>query len=201
MIVILADDLGWADVGFNNPRVYSPNLDKLAKNGVVFKQHYVMPQCTPTRVALLTGRYPGRFGKTALAASNKPAFPIGTPTLANMFQDCGYETFICGKWHLGSSWDHGPNYFGFDHSYGSLTGAVGMYDHRYRSGEFEHTWHRDLKQIAGDENGIHTTDLIAQEAVRIINQKRQKPFFLYLPFQSLQDFANGVVEMKDSSQQ
>jgi arylsulfatase A-like enzyme len=185
VIVIISDDQGWADIGYNNPKVYTPNLDKLAKTGATLVNHYVMPQCTPTRVAVMTGRYPGRFGPQALAATNEPAFPIGTPTLASMFKASGYETYLCGKWHLGSSAEHGPNHFGFDKSYGSLAGAVGMYDHRYRTGEFYETWHRDHKLIEGHENGIHATDLVAREAVRIIERKREKPFFLYLAFHAV----------------
>ncbi len=185
VIVIITDDQGWADIGFNNPNVYSPHLDRLASQGVKFENHYVMPQCTPTRVAAITGRYPGRFGPQALAANNAPAFPLGTPTLGTMFQESGYSTYLCGKWHLGSDPSHGPNHFGFEHSYGSLAGAVGMYDHRYRSGKFEQSWHRDLKPIPGNENGTHATDLIAMEATKIIKQERQKPFFLYLAFHAV----------------
>lgn len=185
VLLILADDLGWADIGYNNPKVYSPNIDRLASKGVTFTQHYVMPQCTPTRVALMTGRYPGRFGGPALQASNDPAFPLGTPTLATMLQANGYRTALTGKWHLGSDPKHGPKHFGFESSYGSLTGAVGMYDHRYRPGAFEHTWHRNQELIEGSENGIHATDLVAAEAVRIIEQKAAKPFFLYVPFHSV----------------
>lgn len=186
VIVILSDDQGWADIGYNNPeKVYTPHLDRLAAEGATFARHYVMPQCTPTRVALMTGRYPGRFGDEPLAASNEPAFPLGTPTLAGMFKDCGYDTFLAGKWHLGSSPEHGPKHFGFDHSYGSFAGAVGMYDHRYRVGEYGETWHRDHEIIEGYENGVHATDLVAREAVRIIEQQREQPFFLYLAFHAV----------------
>lgn len=185
IVIIIADDLGWADIGYNNPNVYSPNLDELASKSAVFTKHYVMPQCTPTRVALMTGRYPGRFGGSALEASNENAFPLDTPTIASMLQKTGYATYLAGKWHLGSVAEHGPNHFGFDSSYGSFAGAVGMYDHRYRTGEFEHTWHRDHSLIEGAENGIHATDLITGEAIRIIKQQRDKPFFLYLPFHSV----------------
>ncbi len=188
VVLILADDLGWADIGYNNPKVYSPHLDKLASEGLTFTQHYVMPQCTPTRVALITGRYPGRFGGPALQASNAPAFPKWTPTLAAMFQENGYATYLAGKWHLGSDPNHGPNHFGFKSSYGSLAGAVGMYDHRYRPNEFEETWHRDHQIINGAENGTHATDLITQEAIRVINSHQESqsdPFFLYIPFHSV----------------
>ena len=183
VVVIVTDDQGWADIGYNNAeRAYTPCLDALATSGAQLDQHYVMPQCTPTRVACLTGRLPSRFGGEALHASNAPAFPHGTPTMAAMLQKAGYETFLCGKWHLGSTPDHSPLQFGFDHAYGSLAGAVGMYDHRYRKGPFEHTWHRDDKLIVGHENGRHATDLVADEAVRVIEGSHDNPFFLYLAF-------------------
>ncbi len=185
VIVILSDDQGWADIGYHNPRVYTPQLDKLAATGATFVQHYVMPQCTPTRVALMTGRYPGRFGTAALQANNAPAFPLGTPTMASMLQQSGYATFLCGKWHLGSSLDHGPLQFGFDECYGALAGAVGMYDHHYRPGEFAETWHRNQQLIAGSENGVHATDLVAAEAVRFIERGHDRPFFLYLAFNAV----------------
>lgn len=185
VIVIISDDQGWADIGYNNSRVYSPNLDKLANGGAKFLNHYVMPQCTPTRVALMTGRYPGRFGRAGLQANNRPVFPLGTPTLSQMFKDSGYETFMSGKWHLGSIPRHGPNHFGFDESNGSLTGAVGMYDHRYHAKNdtpYDPTWHRNHEIIPGFQNGRHVTDLTSEEAVKFIRKKRTKPFFLYLPF-------------------
>lgn len=185
VIVIISDDQGWADIGYNNPSVYTPHLDRLAGNGAILVNHYVMPQCTPTRVALMTGRYPGRFGKEGLHANNRPVFPLGTPTLARMFQDAGYATFMSGKWHLGSTPGHGPNHFGFDESHGSLTGAVGMYDHRYHAAKdtpYDPTWHRNHRIIPGFENGRHVTDLTRDEAVRFIQKERGVPFFLYLPF-------------------
>ena len=185
VLVIVTDDQGWGDIGYHNPAVYSPNLDALARSGARFTQHYVMPQCTPTRVALMTGRYPSRFGPQAQQANNAPAFPIGTPTLGTLMQRAGYETNLVGKWHLGTSTDHGPTKFGFDHSYGGLAGALGMYDHRYRKGKFAENWHRDDEVIPGWENGVHATDLTAREAVRVIEQERAAPFFLYLAFHTV----------------
>ena len=183
VLVIVTDDQGWADIGYNNPgKVHTPNLDRLAAEGATFENHYVMPQCTPTRVALFTGRYPGRFGRAPLQATNERCFPPGTPTLATMMKSAGYETFLCGKWHMGGAFADGPNHHGFDHSYGSIAGAVGMYDHRYRSGSQNETWHRDQKLIPGHENGKHATDLVADEAIRVIRRKHEKPFFLYLAF-------------------
>jgi arylsulfatase A-like enzyme len=184
IVLIVADDLGWNDVGYHNPDIRSPNIDRLVKSGVELDVHYVQPQCTPTRVALLTGRYPSRFGPHATQAANTKALPDGTPTLASLLRAAGYDTALVGKWHLGSKPEWGPNHFGFNYSYGCLAGATGIYDHRYRltQPEFTQTWHRNGKFI--DEAG-HTTDLAAREAVAWIEKKRSGPFFLYLPFQAV----------------
>ncbi|WP_160168156.1 sulfatase-like hydrolase/transferase [Rhodopirellula sallentina] len=183
VVVIITDDQGWADIGYNNPqKACTPNLDRLATEGARLANHYVMPQCTPTRVACFTGRYPGRFGQTPLEATNERCFPVGTPTLANMMKSVGYQTYLIGKWHMGSNPEDGPNHHGFDYSYGSLTGAVGMYDHRYRKGGFYNTWHRNLELIPGAENGKHATDLIAEDAVRVIQEDHDRPFFMMLTF-------------------
>lgn len=183
IVFILADDLGWNDVGYHNPKIRSPHLDRLARRGIQLECHYVQPQCTPTRVAALTGRYPGRFGNHCLAASNARALPPGTLTMADMLKSVGYQTALSGKWHLGSKPEWGPNHHGFDHSYGSLTGAVGMYDHRYRAGSpFEQTWHRNHEFVK--EEG-HATDLVTREAVRWIRDHHDQRFFLYVPFHAV----------------
>ncbi|MGB6220207.1 sulfatase-like hydrolase/transferase [Haloferula sp.] len=182
VLVIITDDQGWADIGYNNAKVYTPNLDALANSGVKFSQHYVMSQCTPTRVALMTGKYPSRSGIQAQEANNEQAFPHGITTLSSMLNKRGYDTFMSGKWHLGSAPEWGPLHHGFDSAHGSLAGAVGAYDHRYRSNEWEISWHRDHEIIDGYENGEHFTDITAREAIRFIEKKRDAPFLLYLPF-------------------
>ncbi len=182
VLFIMTDDQGWADVGYNNPKVYSPNIDKLANEGAKLLRYYSMPQCTPSRVALLTGIYPGRFGNQALQASNEPLIPVDIPNLATMFKSHGYATSICGKWHLGYRPDRRPHAYGFDESYGLITGACGNYDHRYREGPLAECWHRNQELIAGNEDGTHVTDLLTDEAVRYIQRDRDVPFFLYLPF-------------------
>ena len=186
ILVILTDDQGWADIGYNNPNVYTPNLDKLAAEGAKLTQHYVMPQCTPTRLALFTGRYPGRFGISGLQASNRPIIPHGTLTMASFLKANGYRTYLTGKWHLGSWAEHGPNHHGFDYSYGALAGAVGAYVHTYRAPQQVHvnsiTWHRNHKIITNYENGEHVTDLVTDDAIRVIKEKKDAPFFLYLPY-------------------
>jgi arylsulfatase A-like enzyme len=105
--------------------------------------------------------------------------PFGTVTLASALKSRGYETCITGKWHLGSLPEWGPRKFGFDRSYGALGGGTGPYDHRYKTGPYTRNWHRDDRYV--DEQG-HVTDLIAREAQRFIEARRQSPFFLYLPF-------------------
>ena len=90
ILLIVSDDQGWNDIGYNNSEIRSPNLDRLARTGVELGCHYVQPQCTPTRVALMTGRYPSRFGVHATTASNEQAFPIGTPTIATVMKSAGY---------------------------------------------------------------------------------------------------------------
>ncbi len=184
IIVIVADDMGFADIGYNNPdSVYTPHLDRLANGGVKFTQHYSMSQCTPTRVALMTGRFPSRHGYQAQKATNVQCFSHDTVTVHSMLHDIGYETFMTGKWHVGGEFEWGPMFHGFDSAHGSLAGAVGMYDHRYRSGNpYEITWFRDHEIIEGYQNGVHVTDLTAQEAIRFVQKKRSKPFYLYLPF-------------------
>lgn len=181
IVLILIDDMGWADIGYHNDELRSPNLDKLAREGVEFGQHYVMQECTPTRVTLMTGRYPNRFGLHCSSASNDQAFPFDTVTMASALRSVGYDTAISGKWHLGSLVQWGPRKFGFNHSYGGLAGALGMYDHRYRLNRapYTRTWHRNDEYV--DEEG-HAYDLVTDEAIGLVEKTLREPFFLYLPY-------------------
>src|SRR5687767_5921301 len=92
ILLIVADDLGWSDVGWHGGFSKTPNMDKLVREGVELDQHYVQPVCTPTRTALMSGRYPGRFGPQALAPSNLRAMPLGTVTMASALKAVGYST-------------------------------------------------------------------------------------------------------------
>lgn len=176
-VFIMADDLGWADVAFHQGNAPTPHLDQLAREGLELTQHTVAPLCSPTRTGLLTGRCWSRFGVTN--PQNGRALPWDTVTLPKALQSIGYDTCLTGKWHLGSLPEWGPNHFGFDHSYGSLAGGVSPYRHRYKMGPYSQTWHRNEQRI--DEPG-HVTDLIADEAVRWIETRGDRPFFLYVPF-------------------
>ena len=177
IVFIMADDLGWADVAFHQGNTPTPNLDRLAREGVELARHYVAPVCSPTRTGLMTGRCWSRFGVTS--PQNERALPWNTLTLPRALKQQGYDTCLTGKWHLGSKTDQGPNHFGFDHSYGSLAGGVGPWNHFYKQGPFSVTWQRNEKLI--EETG-HVTDLIAREAVQWIEGRGERPFFLYVPF-------------------
>ena len=181
ILLIVADDLGWSDVGWHQGYAKTPNMDRLVAEGVELDQHYVQPVCTPTRTALMSGRYPGRFGPHALAPSNLRAMPLGTVTLASALKTLGYHTYQSGKWHLGAKLEWGPTAFGFDHGYGTLTGAADPWTHKYRPGPYENTWHRDGQLFHEEGNA---TELVAAEAVRRIEEK-QSPWFIYVPFHAV----------------
>lgn len=193
ILLIVADDLGWGDVGWHKGFGKTPHLDKLVKTGIELDQHYVQPVCTPTRTALMSGRYPGRFGPHALAPSNLRAMPLGTVTLASALKSLGYYTCQSGKWHLGGKMEWGPTAFGFDRGYGTLTGAADPWTHKYRKGNpYEDTWHRDGKRL--DEKG-NATELVAAEALTRINEKKG-PWFVYVPFHAVHTPVDAPEEYK-----
>ena len=177
IVVIMADDLGYGDVGWLGGPFRTPQLDKLARSSLRLTQHYSLPVCSPTRSSLLSGRFNSRFGCTS--PTNDRVFPFGTVTLASALKSVGYETALIGKWHLGSKSEWGPDKYGFDVSYGSLAGGVTSNSHIYKTGPFSQTWHRNGKLI--EEEG-HVTDLLTREAVAFVHQKRTAPFFLYVPY-------------------
>jgi arylsulfatase A-like enzyme len=177
-VILVADDLGWHDVGYHGSEVRTPHLDKLARAGIRLERHYVYPTCSPTRACLLTGRNASRFGiQDAISGRSTLSLPLGVSTLPGVLQSQGYVTALCGKWHLGLRPKVGPRQFGFDQTYGYLHGQLDAYSHRYKNGD--RTWHRNDQFT--DEKG-HATDLIADEAVRFVSAKRTKPFFLYVAF-------------------
>ena len=119
IVYILADDLGWKDVGFHGSDIKTPNLDQLAKTGLELEEFYVQPMCTPTRAALMTGRYPMRYGLQTAVIPSGGNYGLATDEfmLPQMLKDAGYATAIVGKWHLGHAdkklW---PQQRGFDHA-------------------------------------------------------------------------------------
>jgi len=179
IVYIIADDLGWNDVGWHGSDIATPHLDRLAAEGARLERHYVYPTCSPTRVALLSGRYPSRFGVLG---------PLGSTTemkgsdaiLPVELRRLGYRTHISGKWHIGETPEHRPLLYGFDTSYGYLRGQIDPYTHRYKFGDHV-TWHRNDAFV--EEEG-HVTDLITAEAERIIGEAGDEPFFLYVAHHS-----------------
>jgi len=193
VVFLIADDLGWADVGFHGGNAPTPHLDQLAGESVELTRHYVAPVCSPTRVGLLTGRCWSRFGITT--PTNGLALPFDTETLPRALRNQGYDTCLVGKWHLGSKPEWGPNHFGFDHSYGSLAGGVTAWTHRYKKGEFSVTWHRNHELL--QEEG-HVTDLLTREAITWIAERDgERPFFLYVPFTAVHLPVNEPQEWLD----
>ncbi len=175
IIVILADDQGWNDIGYHNPQLQTPHLDRLAAEGVRLEQYYVYATCSPTRVALLSGRYPSRYGVLA-PLGETTHMPGAAAHLPRGLQAAGYQTHLVGKWHIGESSQHRPLGYGFDTTYGYLRGQIDPYTHRYKSGDHV-TWHRNDQFI--EEQG-HVTDLITDEAIRVIESSDDTPFFLYV---------------------
>jgi arylsulfatase A-like enzyme len=183
VLYILADDLGWADVGFHGGEIKTPRLDKLAASGARLEQFYVQSVCSPTRAALLTGRYPMRLGLQVgvVRPWAQYGLPLEERTLPQALKEAGYATAIVGKWHLGHCRpEYLPTRRGFDHQYGHYNGAIDYFTH-VRDGGLD--WHRDDQALREDG---YSTRLMAREAVRILaRHDATKPLFLYVPFNAV----------------
>ena len=183
VVYLMADDLGWADVGFHGGDIQTPHLDALATSGTRLEQFYVQSVCSPTRAAFMTGRYPFRLGLQVgvVRPWAQYGLPLEERTLPQALCEAGYETAIVGKWHLGHcAPEYLPTRRGFVHQYGHYNGAIDYYTH-LRDGGFD--WHRDDRVLR--EEG-YSTELIAREAVRILSERdASKPLFLYVPFNAV----------------
>ncbi len=180
IVFLLIDDLGFADCGFMGGKdIRTPNIDRLARDGAILDSLYVQPVCSPTRAALMTGRYATHTGVYTIVRPHATwGLPLAERTLANALKDAGYATAITGKWHLG---EFEPAYLptarGFDHHYGHYFGMID-YDTHMRGKELD--WYRDGKLL---KEAGYSTELIANEACRMITGKEKgKPLFLYVPF-------------------
>ena len=180
IVFILADDLGWKDVGYHGSDIKTPNIDELAQTGVRFEQFYAQQICTPTRAALMTGRYPLRYGLQMAVIPSAGRYGLATDEflLPQALKQAGYQTAIVGKWHLGHvDRKYWPNQRGFDYSYGPLIGEI---DHFKHASHGVTDWYRDNKLVK--EPG-YDTQLFGDDAVRLINAHDTKsPLFLYLAF-------------------
>ena len=182
VVILLADDLGWQDVGFHGSEIRTPNIDRLAASGVRFERAYSFPVCSPTRSGLMTGRSPMRLGVgyTVIRPHSHYGVPVAERFMPQAFHDAGYQTAITGKWHLGHAYKKFlPRARGFDHAYGHCNGAIDYFTHE-RDGGLD--WNRNGKSVR--EEG-YSTFLIGAEAERFIRGRdRARPFFLYVPFNS-----------------
>ncbi len=180
IVYILVDDLGWQDIGFRGSDIATPNIDRLAKTGRTLDEFYAQPMCTPTRAAIMTGRYPLRYGLQMGVIPSGAAYGLATDevTLPQTLKKAGYKTAIVGKWHLGhADRKYWPNQRGFDYAYGPLIGEI---DHFKHSSHGVKDWFRNNVPLA--ETG-YDTELFGKEAVRLISQHDQaRPLFLYLAF-------------------
>jgi len=177
IVFIMADDLGNADLGYRGGEIRSPNIDKLATEGVRLEDFYGMPVCTPSRAQLMTGRYAMRYGLQTLVIFPSHTYGLATDerTLPQALKEAGYKTLMVGKWHLGhADRKYWPQNRGFEYFYGNVVGEVDYFT-RERGGLID--WQRNGTFLK--EQGYYTT-LIGNDAVRLIDQQDGKqPFFLY----------------------
>ena len=180
IVFILADDLGWKDVGYHGSDIKTPNIDELAQTGARFEQFYAQQICTPSRAALMTGRYPLRYGLQMAVIPSAGRYGLATDEwlLPQALKQAGYQTAIVGKWHLGHiDRKYWPSQRGFDYSYGPLIGEI---DHFKHTSHGVTDWYRNNKLVK--EPG-YDTQLFGADAVRLINAHDTKsPLFLYLAF-------------------
>jgi len=189
ILFILADDMGWGDLScYGRPDYRTPNLDRLAQQGMRFTNGYAAaPVCTPTRVGFLTGRYPARLAvgleepiteRKELGERIKTVgLPTAHPTVASLIKAAGYDTALIGKWHLGYLPNFGPLKSGFDEFFGIMSGAADHFTHKDMMAEpdlFE-------GEVPVERTG-YITDLLTQKAVEYIKRRHQKPFYLSLHY-------------------
>lgn len=211
IIVILADDLGYNDVGFTGAtEIQTPNIDKLANNGVIFNNGYAThPYCGPSRAGLLTGRYQARFGmenNVTYAPEDKyMGLPLTVKTFPKRLQENGYKTAIFGKWHMGAAPHFQPNQRGFDYFYGFLDGG--------------HNYMPDQVAVASDgysmpimrNTGVaefdeYLTTALSRDAVNYIERNKEAPFFMYMsynaphsPLQAPKSYIDKYSHIKDKN--
>jgi len=177
IVVILADDLGWNDVGYHGSEISTPHIDRLAAEGVELDRFYAQPTCSPTRAALMTGKSPRKLGiSRAIAKNQQLGLGLDERIMPQYLNQLGYQSLMVGKWHLGNYTPaYAPPARGFGHFYGFLSGGIGYWDHNHGGG---HDWQRNGKTVR--EEG-YATHLLGDEAVNLIEGYQSKqPLFLYL---------------------
>ena len=183
IIILLADDLGWADLGYQgSDDIRSPHIDSLAKNGIRFTDGHVSASvCSPSRAGLMTGRYQQRFGHEANSPPPTDGMDLEQVTMADRLKNLGYRTGLIGKWHLGNQDQYYPTQRGFDYFYGLRSGSRSYFYHPKKDDKAG-----NAKAI--EENGKpvkfdgYLTDVFGQKAIDFIHAKDEKPFFLFHSF-------------------
>ncbi|XP_025102975.1 arylsulfatase J-like [Pomacea canaliculata] len=209
IMMIVSDDLGWADVGWRDRSMYTPNLDRLKAEGVELTNAYAQPTCTPSRAAFLTGIYPFRMGiqDSVFSALENISVPLDKKMLQQSLKEVGYATHMVGKWHLGfCRWDMTPTRRGFDSFYGMYNGY---------SDYFTHTGHWNGYDLVFNDrpvwsaNGTYSTHLYTQRTIDILRtHNRSQPLFIYLAYQAVHgplevpehyvnNFCSGVTTSED----
>ncbi len=209
ILYIVADDMGYADCGVQGCKdVPTPNIDSIAKQGIRFTDGYVTGTvCSPTRAALMTGRYHYRDGVHNWVPPGKPGLNAGVPTIAGYLKSAGYRTGIVGKWHLGEQRECHPLNRGFDEFYGFLGGGRSYFPDKAKAAGAEmNLYSQILRGNEPVELKEYTTVAFGREAVEFIQrqQGRSQPFFLYLafnavhtPMQALNDYAERFSGIED----
>jgi len=193
-IIFLTDDQGYGDLScMGAPDFRTPHFDRLATTGARFTSWYSnSPVCSPSRAALLTGRYPGNAGVRSILAGHRTAtgLPQSAPTIATALKGLGYQTYMTGKWHLGLAAGSRPHHHGFDHWYGFMAGCIDYYSHIFYWGANQpgpglnptHDLWEDDQEIW--DNGRYFTELITAKAIAYLRQAaaNDQPFLLYVPY-------------------
>jgi len=195
LLVILADDMGWSDLGCQGSEIATPNLDRLAAEGVSFRQFYNAARCCPTRASLLTGLYPHQAGIGEMVVE-RPGPEKGPyqgylndtcMTLAEALKPAGYRSYLSGKWHVGEFRPQWPVDRGFDHAYGLISGAMNYYDLRQcKSPGLERVFAKDGGRIVPEAEGFYATEAFTGAAEGFLRDHRKEhagePWFLYLAY-------------------
>lgn len=185
IILIMADDLGYGGLSsYGNPGYKTPNIDQLAQEGLKFTNFYAnAPVCTPTRAALLTGRYQQRSGLEGVIYVSGKTRQTGMAqeeiTIAELLKKAGYKTGVMGKWHLGYKKKYNPVHQGFDQFYGYVSGNIDYHSHYDNAGIYD-WWHNTDSLY---EEG-YSTDLITKHSLEFIEENKDQPFFLYVPHEA-----------------
>ena len=187
IVLIFVDDLGYADVGYHGCEdVQTPHIDSIAEHGIRFPAGYVTaPVCGPSRAALLTGRYQQEFGfednpgPFRQSAETRIGIPFDVPTIGKLFKQAGYRTAWIGKHHSGKESDNNPTHRDFDVFFGFLNGALGYFVGDNKKGELL----RGLEPVAYESE--YLTDAFTREAIKFIEDSKDAPFMLYLPYNAV----------------